>query len=63
MLVLHGCRAMSSRCHAASRYVSTQVGGAIVFDSVSEQEYEECLLKAEATVRALDREIVVAPIL
>ena len=39
--------------NAAARYVSVQVGGAIVFDSVSEQEYEECLLKAEAMMRAL----------
>jgi len=39
--------------NAAARYVSVQVGGAIVFDSVPEQEYEECLLKAEAMMRAL----------
>lgn len=40
--------------NAADRYVSVQVGGAIVFDSVAEQEYEECLIKAEAMMRALD---------
>lgn len=34
-------------------YVSAQVGGAIVYDSVPEQEYEECLVKAEAMFRAL----------
>lgn len=39
--------------NAADRYVSVQVGGAIVFDSVPEQEYEECLVKAEAMMRAL----------
>ena len=39
--------------NAADRYSSVQVGGAIVFDSVPEQEYEECLVKAEAMLRAL----------
>lgn len=39
--------------NAANRYVSVQVGGAIVFDSVPEQEYEECLVKADAMLRAL----------
>ena len=34
-------------------YVSFQVGGAIVYDSDPEQEYEECLLKAAAMRRAL----------
>ncbi len=41
--------------NAAARYVSVQVGGAIVFDSVPEQEYDECLLKAEAMMRALSQ--------
>ena len=40
--------------NAADRYVSLQVGGAIVFDSAAEQEYEECLIKAEAMLRALE---------
>ena len=31
-----------------SSYLSVQVGGAIVYDSVPEAEYEECLVKAEA---------------
>lgn len=31
----------------ASGYLSLQVGGAIVFDSDAEEEYAECLLKAE----------------
>lgn len=39
--------------NAESGYASAQVGGAIVFDSDPEQEYEECLLKAEAMRRAL----------
>jgi para-aminobenzoate synthetase component I len=39
--------------NAAARYASVQVGGAIVFDSVPEREYEECLTKAEAMLRAL----------
>ena len=39
--------------NAASQYISVQVGGAIVYDSEPEQEYEECLLKAEAMIRAL----------
>ncbi|MFN0173122.1 MAG: anthranilate synthase component I family protein [Saprospiraceae bacterium] len=40
--------------NAATRYVSAQVGGAIVYDSVPEQEYEECMVKAEAMMRALE---------
>lgn len=39
--------------NTATGYLSAQVGGAIVFDSVPEQEYEECLVKAEAMLRAL----------
>ena len=39
--------------NAVNRYVSVQVGGAIVYDSVPEEEYEECLVKAEAMLRAL----------
>ena len=30
-----------------NKYLSYQVGGAIVYDSLPEQEYEECLLKAK----------------
>lgn len=39
--------------NALAPYVSFQVGGAIVFDSVPEEEYEECLVKAGALFAAL----------
>lgn len=39
--------------NAATRYLSCQVGGAIVYDSVPEQEYEECLVKIGAMKKAL----------
>ncbi len=39
--------------NASTGYVSTQVGGAIVFDSIPEQEYEECMVKVDAMMRAL----------
>ena len=39
--------------NAATRYVSAQVGGAIVYDSAPEEEYEECMVKTEAMMRAL----------
>jgi len=35
------------------RYLSFQVGGAIVWDSVAEREYEECLWKARALLTVL----------
>jgi para-aminobenzoate synthetase component 1 len=31
--------------NATAQYLSVHVGGAIVYDSVPEQEYEECLVK------------------
>ena len=37
----------------STQYLSFQVGGAIVYDSVPEQEYEECLLKAKAILEVL----------
>ncbi len=40
--------------NANTHYVSAQVGSAIVYDSVPEAEYEECLLKLEAMQRALE---------
>ncbi|MBK9338128.1 MAG: anthranilate synthase component I family protein [Lewinellaceae bacterium] len=39
--------------NAASGYLSCQVGGAIVYDSVPEQEYEECMVKIGALVASL----------
>ncbi len=36
-------------------YLSLHVGSAIVFDSVPEKEYEECLLKAKALMNVLSR--------
>ncbi len=35
------------------QYLSFQVGGAIVYDSEPENEYEECLLKAKGMLKAL----------
>ncbi len=39
--------------NAADQYLSFQAGGAIVFDSVPEAEYEECLLKAQGMFKVL----------
>lgn len=39
--------------NATTCYASVQVGGAIIYDSVPEQEYEECLVKAAAMLRVL----------
>ena len=39
--------------NADTGYVSAQVGGAIVYDSEPEAEYEECLVKLSAMQRAL----------
>jgi para-aminobenzoate synthetase component 1 len=39
--------------HQLTRYLSFQVGGAIVFDSDPEDEYEECLVKASAILKIL----------
>jgi para-aminobenzoate synthetase component 1 len=39
--------------NAEAAYVAFQVGGAIVYDSVPEEEYEECLVKAVALFAAL----------
>ncbi len=38
---------------ADTGYLSAQVGGAIVFDSQPEEEYEECLVKLEALQKSL----------
>lgn len=39
--------------NAQQHYLSFQVGGAIVYDSVPESEYEECLLKAQNMLKVL----------
>jgi para-aminobenzoate synthetase component I len=44
----------SIQYHAALRYVSCLVGGAIVYDSVPEAEYAECLVKLEALRATLE---------
>ena len=38
---------------AKQDYLSFHVGGAIVYDSVPEKEYEECLLKAKGILEAI----------
>src|SRR5438445_7474383 len=40
--------------NAENRYLSYQVGGAITFNSIAENEYDECLLKAKAMSEALN---------
>lgn len=40
--------------NSAKQYLSYHVGGAIVWDSVPEEEYEECLLKAAAMRKVLE---------
>ncbi len=43
--------------NSARSYLSFQVGGAIVYDSVPELEYEECLLKAKVMLQVLGAQI------
>jgi len=40
-----------------TKYLAFQVGGAIVYDSVPELEYEECLLKAKGMMKVLGKSI------
>ena len=47
--------------NSKNRYLSFQVGGAIVADSVAEDEYEECLIKAQGVLKALNKEIDLNP--
>jgi para-aminobenzoate synthetase component 1 len=44
----------SLQYRADTGYLSLQVGSAITYDSVPEQEYAECLLKAQGVLAALD---------
>lgn len=46
----------SLQYNAATGYLSFMVGSAITYDSVPEQEYEECLLKAQGIRKALGLE-------
>jgi para-aminobenzoate synthetase component 1 len=43
----------SLQYRADTGYLSLQVGSAITYDSVPEQEYDECLLKAQGVLEAL----------
>lgn len=43
----------SIQYNAIHQYISFEVGSAITYDSNAEMEYEECLLKAQAMVKAL----------
>jgi para-aminobenzoate synthetase component 1 len=43
----------SLQYRADTGYLSLQVGSAITYDSVPEQEYAECLLKAQGVLEAL----------
>ncbi len=44
--------------NASNRYISYSVGGAITANSIPENEYEECLLKASAMEQALGVNII-----
>lgn len=43
----------SIQYNETNKYLSLMVGGAITFDSIAAHEYEECLLKAQATMQVL----------
>ena len=43
----------SIQYNESNKYLSLMVGGAITFDSVAAHEYDECLLKAQATMQVL----------
>lgn len=43
----------SIQYNESKKYVNFEVGSAITYDSVAEDEYEECLLKASAMLKAL----------
>ncbi|MBU3661600.1 MAG: anthranilate synthase component I family protein [Bacteroidetes bacterium] len=48
----------SIQYNAATKYLNFMVGSAITYDANPEQEYEECLLKAQAMLHALNAEII-----
>jgi para-aminobenzoate synthetase component 1 len=43
----------SIQYNKTNKYLSLMVGGAITFDSIATNEYDECLLKAKATMQVL----------
>lgn len=43
----------SIQYNSETQYLNFEVGGAITYDSIAEQEYEECLLKAKAMFEVL----------
>jgi para-aminobenzoate synthetase component 1 len=43
----------SIQYNESNKYLSLMVGGAITFDSIAAHEYDECLLKAQATMQVL----------
>lgn len=43
----------SIQYNETNKYLSLMVGGAITFDSIAAHEYDECLLKAQATMQVL----------
>ncbi len=47
----------SIQYNANNNYLNFEVGSAITFDSHAEQEYEECMLKAQAMLKALNASI------
>jgi para-aminobenzoate synthetase component 1 len=47
----------SIQYNAATNYLNFMVGSAITYDANPEQEYEECLLKAQAMLHALNAKI------
>ncbi len=48
----------SLQYRADTGYLSLQVGSAITYDSVPEREYQECLLKAQGVLQALETVII-----
>ena len=47
----------SIQYNATNKYVNFEVGSAITYDSIPEQEYEECMLKAQAMLNALNASV------
>jgi para-aminobenzoate synthetase component 1 len=44
----------SLQYNSIKKYLNFEVGSAITFDSIPEDEYDECLLKAEAMIKVLE---------